>query len=358
MTGLTARAADRFLRGPCSVSSSSYRRSITAQGLVTLEAFMRSRGLDYLTAARTVGIDPDVAHDPDGRVPLRSIARLLDNVARETGNDAFGAQLGETFQIGTTGTLDYVISNAPTLRVALTDYVRLLALISDGIDTRFEERPRSSYIVTRLPEAFGPRAQLIDATSATRVVRIRYIMRDPSLALLVELERSKPKAIDEFKRIFGTRVSFARPRNRIGIATDTLDRELPAADPHLYKVVVLAAKRALAEREQTADTLFSLISYISAGLPHGDVSIGGAAKAMGLSRHGLRRQLEQARTTFRDLLDQTRKAMADHYINETTLPMTEIAFLLGFSELSAFSRAGKSWFGEAPRDMRKRSGTR
>jgi len=335
------------------VGSSSYQRSITAQGLVTLEAFMRSRGLDYQRAVLAVGIDPAVAYDPEGQVPLRSIARLLDTAARETGNDAFGAQLGETFQIGTTGTLDYVISNAPTLRVALTDYVRFLALISDGLDTRFEERPRISHIVTRLPAAFGPRAQLIDASSALRVVRIRYIMRDPSLPLLVELERSKPKAIDEFRRIFGARVSFKRPQNRIGIATETLDRELPAADPHLYKVVVSAAKKALAEREQTADSLFSLISYISASLSHGDVSLGGAAKAMGLSRHGLRRQLEQARTTFRDLLDETRKAMADHYINETTLPMTEIAFLLGFSELSAFSRAGKSWFGAAPRDIRK-----
>jgi AraC-like DNA-binding protein len=291
-------------------------------------------------------------------VPLRSVARLLDNAARETGNDAFGAQLGETFQIGTTGTLDYVISNAPTLRVALTDYARFLALISDGIDTRFEEGPRNSYIVTRLPAALGPRAQLTDSMMATRAVRIRYIMRDPSLPLQVELERSKPKAIEEFRRIFGARVSFKRPHNRIGIATDILDRALPAADPQLYKVVVSAAKKSLAEREQTADSLFSLISYISSSLPHGDVSLDGAATALGLSRHGLRRQLEEAHTTFRDLLDETRKAMADHYINETTLPMTEIAFLLGFSELSAFSRAGKGWFGAAPRDIRKQMRSR
>lgn len=340
------------------MGSSSGHRSITAQGLLRLEAFMRSRGLDYQRAVRAVGIDPAVAYDPEGQIPLRSVARLLESVARETDNDAFGAQLGETFQIGTTGTLDYVISNAPTLRVALTDYVRFLTLISDGLDTRIEERPRISYIITRLPAAFGARAQLMDATSATRVVRIRYIMRDPSLPLLVELERSKPKAIDEFRRIFGARVGFKQAENRIGVATDALNRELPAADPQLYKVVVLAAKKALAEREQTADTLFSLISFISASLPHGEVSIGGAAKAMGVSLHGLRRQLGQAHTTFRDLLDETRKAMADHYINETTLPMTEIAFLLGFSELSAFSRAGKSWFGAAPRDIRKRMRSR
>src|SRR5262245_38297002 len=120
---------------------------------------MRSRGLDYRRSALAAGIDPAAAHDPEGRVPLRSVARLLEDAARETGNDAFGAQLGETFQIGTTGTLDYVISNAPTSRVALTDYVRFLALISDGLETRLEEGPRLSYMITHLPAAFGPRAQ-------------------------------------------------------------------------------------------------------------------------------------------------------------------------------------------------------
>ena len=340
------------------MGSSIGHRSITAQGLLTLEAFMRGRGLDYRRAVRAVGIDPAVAHDPDGRIPLRALAQLLERVARETDNDAFGAQLGETFRVGTVGTLDYVISNAPTLRVALTDYVRFLALVAEGLDTRFEEEQRVSYIVTHLPAAFGPRAQLVDATSSARLVRIRHVLRDPSFPVLVELQRNKPNAIDEFRRIFGPRVRFAQPENRIGFATSALDRKLPAADPHLYKVVVQAAKKALAERRQTTDTLFRVISFISASLPHGEVSIAAAARALRLPLHGLRRQLGQAGTTFRDLRDQTRKAMTEHYVYETSLPMTEIAFLLGFSELSAFSRAARNWFGRTPRELRKRASSR
>lgn len=334
---------------------STGQRTALAQTLITIERFMRERGLDYQRAARAVGIDPAVAKIPDARISLRSLGQLLENVARETKNDAFGAQLGETFQLGTTGTLDYVISNAPTLRVALNDYVRFLALVSDHLDPRFEERPRMSYVVTPMPAAFGPSAQLMDAQTAVRIARFRHIMRDPSFPLSVELKRVKPRAIAEFRRIFGPGVRFEQAENRIGIATRALDKELPAADPQLYKVLVQAARTALAESERTTHPLSRLISHIGTGLTHGDVKIAAAAQAMGLTLPELRRQLAESDTTFRQLLYETRKSMADHYINETALPMTEIAFLLGFSELSAFSRAAKKWSGRTPRELRKRS---
>jgi len=336
------------------MGSSAGQPTALAQTLVTIERFMRKQGLNYQRAARAVGIDPSVVKIADARIPLRSLARLLENVARETGNDAFGAQLGETFRSGTTGTLDYVIGNAPTLRVALHDYVRFLALVSDRLEPRLEERPGMSYMVTPLPAAFGPSAQLMDAQTAVRVARIRHITRDPSFPLRVEFHRAKPGAIAEFRRVFGPSVRFEQPENRIGIPTRTLDKKLPAADAQLYRVLVQAAKKALEEQEQTDDTVSRLITYISTGLPHGEVSIAAAAQACGLSVHALRRQLAQVGTTFRGVLHDTRRAMAGHYIIETTLPLTEIAFLLGFSELSALSRAAKAWFDRTPRELRKR----
>jgi AraC-like DNA-binding protein len=336
------------------MGSSTGQRTAIAQTLITIERFMREHGLDYQRAARAVGIDPAVARVPDARVPLRNLAQLLENVARETDNDAFGAQVGASFRPGTTGTLDYVISNAPTLRVALNDYVRFLALVSDHLDPRLEEGPWMSYMVTPLPASFGPSAQLMDAQTAVRIARIRHIMRDPSFPLQVELKRAKPRALGEFRRIFGQRVRFEQAENRIGIATRALDKELPAADPQLYRVLVQAAKTALSERLVAAHPISRVTSYIGAGLAHGKVSLAAAARAADLSRHALRRQLSQSGTTFRALVLEIRKAMAEHYIKETALPLTEIAFLLGFSELSAFSRAAKQWFGRTPRELRKR----
>ncbi len=327
---------------------------ISAWVLSTLEAFMRDLGLDYPAAARAVGIDPAVARDREARVPLRRAAQLLENVAHQTGNDAFGAQLGEAFRIGTVGTLDYVITNAPTLRDAFNDYVRFLGLVTDGFEADFVEQARFSYFVTHLPASFGPRAQLVDLRTSVRLIRIRQMLRDPSIPIVVELQRKRPKCIAEFKRIFGPRVRFEQRQNRIGIPTAALDRKLPAADPLLYHVAVEAAERALAELRRTTDTPAQVISVIGAALTHGTIDMAAAAKELGMSPHGLRSSLRQSGTNFRDLLDDTRRIMADHYIRETSLPMTEIAFLLGFSELSALSRVTRRWFGQTPRELRKR----
>ncbi len=328
--------------------------SMSAGPLLVLEAFMRRHGLDFATAARAVGIDPDAGRDPGARVPLQRVAQLLENVARETGNDAFGAQVGETFHVGTVGVLDYVISNAPTLRVAYNDYLRFLGLVADNFDARFVEQARVSYFVMNFPASFGPRAQLVDLRAAVRLTRIRHMLRDPSFPIVVALERRRPKCIAEFRRIFGPRVRFGQLHNRLGIPTAILDRKLPAADPLLYHVAVEAAERAIAELRRTTDTPARLISVIGAALTHGTVDMAAAARELGMSPHGLRSSLRQAGTNYRDLLDDTRRIMADHYIRETSLPMTEIAFLLGFSELSALSRVTRRWFGQTPRELRKR----
>jgi AraC-like DNA-binding protein len=327
---------------------------IGARILHLIEALMRGQGLDYRGAVRAVGIDPAVTRDREARVSMQRVAQLLENVARETGNDAFGAQLGETFRIGVAGALDYVISNAPTLRDAFNDYMRFLGLVTDGFDDRFVERARFSYFVAHLPASFGPRTQLLDARASARLIRIRHMLRDPSVPIVVEFERQEPKRIAEFRRIFGPRVRFGQRQNRVGIPTAVLDRKLPAADPILYEVVVEAAERALAQATHTPDTTSRVITFIGAALPRGRVDLAAAAKELGVSPQSLKNLLRHAGTNFRDVLDDTRKTMTEHYIKETSLPMTEIAFLLGFSELSAFSRVTRKWFGQTPRALRKR----
>ena len=328
-------------------------RTLTARGLVVVEAYMLSRGLDFQRAVREFGIDPAIARDPEGRVPLRSVLLLHEALARDTCDEAFNVKVGERFQFGNLGTLDYVIANAPTLRSAIADYIRFLHLISDGVESQFEELPGVSFITAHIPPAFGVRTQYMDLLTAARVVRIRHIVRDPDLPIHVDMERRAPKAIAEFYRILGPHVRFGQPENRIGVPTSALSRPLAAADPQLYDVLVLAAQSALAHARQASDGMQGLRSHIGMALSHGEVRFETVAEALGMSERQLERELERSRTTFRDLMRETRKSMANYYVRETELPLTEIAFLLGFSELSAFSRAARAWFGASPRDIRK-----
>jgi AraC-like DNA-binding protein len=328
------------------------RARILAHGLTVTKPFMQSLGLDYKAATQAVGIDAAVADDPEAYIPLRSVMLLLHNAARDCGNDAFGVLHGLRFPVGTSGALDYAVANAPTLRAALNDYVRFQALLASGYEVRFVEGKTTSHMILDVPAALGPRTQFVDMSMSIRVCRIRHIVGDPALAMRIDLQRGVPNRIGDFRRVFGRNVRFRQPRNRIGIATSLLARHLPAADPRLYRFVVRAAECALAARPRKNDVVGQLTSHLSEALTHGEVSLEAAAGAVGLTPHALRQQLRRAETTYRGVVEATRKAMADHYLSDTQLPLTEVAFLLGFSELSAFSRAARNWFGMAPRKAR------
>ncbi len=326
---------------------------LTARTLVLVEAFMNKHGLDFAGAMHDVDLDPQVTRDRDAVVPLRNFVELLENVARTWGTDAFGVLLAETYTFGMTGLFDHVLGNSPTLEAVLTNYVRFYNLVVGGYETRFDRGPSRSYLVTTVPPILGPHDQSMDGTVSLQVIRIRHVMANQAFPISVEMTRRTPRAVGDFHRVLGPNVSFNQAQNRIGIATFELDRPVPIADPFLYEVIEEAAEKALHARRAQNDTVSRLARHLGAALARGDTGLESAAVALGLSPRALARELRSGGTTYKDFVAQTRKSLANHYITNSDLPLTEIAFLLGFSELSAFSRAAKGWFGTTAREMRK-----
>jgi AraC-like DNA-binding protein len=329
------------------------RPMLTARTLVLVEGFMKKHGLDFALAMRGVGLDPGVTSDRHAEVPLQSFVELLENVARSWGTDAFGVLLAEAYSFGMTGIFDHAIANSPTLEVALANYVRFYNLVVGGYETQLEKGPSQSYLSTSVPPFLGPHDQSVDGTVALQVIRIRHVMADPSFPVTIEMTRRTPRAVSEFYRVLGPHVRFSRPQNRIGLATSDLQKPVPIADPVLYEVIEAAAEKASRARRSADDPVGRLALYLVGALARGETSLDMAAEALGFSPRALARELRNAGTTYKEFVAETRKFMADHYIKNSDLPLTEVAFLLGFSELSAFSRAAKGWFGTTAREMRK-----
>ncbi len=331
---------------------------VTAVGLLALKPLLKERGIDWRQSVEEVGLDPDAHLDVDSMIPFTIGLQLLENLARRSGNDAFGLQFAESLPINVTGTLAYLTLNAPDLRTMFQDTVRFLALIVDAYAMRLEEGDVLSHITYDIPEVYGPRAQFVDLVLASTALRIRHVLQDPLIPIYVEFEHPAPSAVDEFVRVLGRHVRFDRPHNRIGVETRQLSRPLPAADALLYSIMRQHAREIISRRERTTDIVYCVSDYVADALKRGEATLGGAADRLGMPPRRLQRELEDAGTSFRELVDDTRKGLARHFLLDTSLPMTEIAFLLGFSELSAFSRAARGWFGTAPRELRKSTGAR
>jgi AraC-like DNA-binding protein len=286
-------------------------------------------------------------------VPLQAAFQLLENLARQSNNEAFGLQFGESLPANVTGALAYVTLNAPDLRTFCKDTVRFLGLVAYGYTARFEEGDSLSHIVYEIPHLHGPRVQFIDMICAASAMRLRHVAQSTDLEVHFDVERPAPKDPSEFHRVLGRNVRYGLFSNRVGIDTKLLSKPLPAADPHLYRIVRQHAEERIEKLEKTQNLVYCVTDYIADALKHGDATLPEAANSLGMSSRALQRELDKANTTFRDLVEETRKSLARHFLYDTSLPLTEIAFMLGFSELSAFSRAARGWFGVSPRELRK-----
>lgn len=335
------------------MASDSAHPVITAAGLLPLKRYMQERDLDWLQCIEEAGIDPNAATDPDAMVPLSATFQLFENAARKAGNDAFGLEFGSSLPVNISGALAHLTLNAPDLRAYCKDTVRFLGLVAIGYTARFEENATLSFITFDIPVLYGPHTQFVDVIFAIMAGRLRHVAKDPSLPIYVGLERQPPVNIAAFQRLYDQTVRFGQSANRIGLQTRILSRPLPAADPELYRIVREHAEARIERHEKVQSLVMSVADYIVGALQHGEVTLAGAAQSRATSPRALQRELEKAGTSFRDLVEDTRMRLARHYLISTALPLTEIAFLLGFSELSAFSRAARTWFGVSPSDLRR-----
>ncbi|MEM9632738.1 MAG: helix-turn-helix transcriptional regulator [Pseudomonadota bacterium] len=98
-----------------------------------------------------------------------------------------------------------------------------------------------------------------------------------------------------------------------------------------------------------------IANEVASNLSHGACTLPQISAKLGMSQRAVQRLLEKEGTSFRKLSEEIRRSAAERYLRSTDLPMKEIAYLLGFSELSTFSRAVKTWFGVSPRKVREAS---
>ena len=329
--------------------------TISSRLLHLAGAFAAANGLNFEDLARNCGIDLAATKLPEGDVRFSDFFNLLEMASQRSGCEDFGVRLAETLPLRLTGIYHYLTTNAATLRAEAVASSKYLGLITNAYTASFDDSSGLGWVTFDFRHDTGCRTQFVDLQVAAVVVRVRQIVEDPLLPIRIELERPKPRSPDSFERILGADLHFNAPINRIGFLARDLSRAIPGADPHLF-----------AELEQVGDLLLklktsenSLVESISAfvvkSLPKGTATPEHASKALNITERTLQRNLATANTTFSKIVDETRKRMAQHFLGDTDMPLTELSFILGFSELSAFSRAAKVWFGESPSALRKRT---
>jgi len=326
---------------------------IRAAGAAGLVPLLRSAGVDPAELARRAGLDPARLDDPEDWLPLRRFVALLELLAEELADPRFGLHLGLTQTPAELGVLGYVAMHSPTVHAAFTNIARFLSAHQEGVELGFEREGDAVYFTYRISDpTIQPRRQDAELTMGVGMSFVRALLGEGSHAREVWLEHAAPADPSEHRRLLGCGVRFGCRTNAIVLDASVLERSPPSPDPGLLAILERHADAMVETHEDSlgAQVRGAIFVRLKDGVPPQQE----VARSLGMSAPTLRRRLDDEGSSFKEELDATRRALAERYLGDRRLTLTEVAFLLGYSDASAFHRAFKRWTGLTPSAFRRR----
>lgn len=321
-----------------------------------------ARGASPAELEAKTGFRLALAVDPDARIPLAMETALWDCAAAAAGDEAFGAHAAERLRPGVLDVLDYVVRAAPTLLASLERLARYNRLLHDAATfSVIDASPNVVRVEHALPSAGATQSRhAAEFTLVSLVVVGAQILGEPVRPTAVEFRHGAPAgtvARAELERIFGITPRYSRPVNALELPRALLERRVPNDDPALSRVVIRHAEALLAARPAPADRVSDRVRRLLAALlaeSERESTLGAVAAKLRMSERSLQRRLAEESVRFEALVDEVRREMAARYLADRKVAIAEIAYLLGYSEPSAFHRAFKRWTGSTPAEARQR----
>lgn len=303
-----------------------------------------------------VSILPDIAGSPTQKLRLNSFCDLFEEAARQTRNENFGLWFGNQFRPRDLGMWGYAAVSAPTLGSALECLVGLFGYHQESSMMRLRGDPngliRLEYQITE--PAIVERRQDAELSLGMFLNVIRECCGRHWSPEEVHFEHPKPAMACEHEKAFGAPVYFSQPTNALLFRPDILSRPMPSRDPGLLAIMQTCLEQ-LGSQAPVEDVLLDGVrTEIRMKLPDGCPTLEQVAEALRAPLRAIHREFRDAGLTYKELVEDVRRHLAVSYMRQRHLPFSEIAMLLGYSELSAFSRAFRRWTGASPREYRAR----
>ncbi len=329
--------------------------TIVAGAFAEIGPIIQSVGLDFDALLDQVDLKREDLDVPDRRISLNAVCELLENASVLLGNDAFALEVAQKYPAGSSGVVGYAMLTAPTLRQCLQDVERYMRLVTQQQQVRFIENGPLASVDWDFPENLQrPCWQYISMTAYMFIRRVRLAAGEDWQPESITLEVPRPQNIAAYIAVFGENIVFGAARSHFEFSSDILALAMPNSDERLHGLLRELGEYRLNELDAGSDIVDRTQDQIIALLNHGPVSLEMVARDLGHSARSLQRRLKEEGTTFQVVLEKTRRLLARHYLRTRQHTLTEVAFLLGFSEQSAFTRACKRWFDATPFEMRTR----
>lgn len=327
-------------------------RRILAGAATGIRPFIRAQGGAPDDVFDRVGLDGRCIEDSRASLDLAAYVNLLEQAARHTGQDNFGLQYGRGYRPEMLGLIGEIALAAPTLGSALETLATWFPWHQQATETRLTRwngRWQLSYRI--LDGSIVDRRQDSELTMGMFMNVLRACLGPGWTPEIVFFEHPRPDHWKQHEAVFDAEIFWNQPTNAILFRNCAFDRPMPQASRE--NLARLTGELGRLTGSRGAPRLIDHVKgEIRRLLATGEVHVEAVAEQAGLHRWTLQRRLAEEGVSFSDLLEETRKTLARGYIAQRHLPLTEIAYMLGYSEMSAFTRACHKWYGASPRTLR------
>jgi AraC-like DNA-binding protein len=307
-----------------------------------------AKQIDVMPIVKALNIELDRLSDRSGMIEQDSVSALWEAAVDATGDQNIGFEVGRNILTLLSPVIAYSLMSCSNLKESCDRLLRYQDIVAEGLQFEIRES-ESEYqlLFDILPSTQAPSSQAIKSAIAAFFAFVRWVTQTHVCPTKATLKEPQPQDLAVYETLFSCPISFDAVENCLSFSRAELLKPLPTADAHLSE---LHEQQLQSYREKQYQPIFSdavkrcFKDHLPTGEPHQEV----IASQLNVSVTTLKRRLKEEDLTYNTLLDSTRHELALKYLAQRKLSFTEITYLLGFSQSSAFTRAFKRWQGESP----------
>jgi AraC-like DNA-binding protein len=328
------------------------KRTTSAVWVKGIADMLAAEGLDARALLVAAGIDPAALEAPDARLPTEKISHLWELAVERSGNPAIGLAQHNVVRPASFDVVGYTMMSCANLHGAFERLIRYLLILSDAFTMTMDEEEAGYRVTFVLLGGDRPiPRQRIEFILVTLIGFCRWISGRNVNPIAIELPYPAPIDPVPYEAAFPCPVSFDAPRNGLLFRKADMVASLPTSNPLLAELHERFAGEYLQHFDH-AQISYRAREMIIRRLPDGEPKRDEIAGELGMSERTLQRRLEQEGTSFIQLMDDTRRELAEQYLGRLQLSLAQAAYLLGFADQSSFFRACRRWFDLSPGQYR------
>lgn len=315
--------------------------------------YLLRKGYEEQALNEFLDLKLDELNSDESRVNLDRYYALWREAVEFSGRDDLALRLASRNVMEGMGLVGHVFFNCKTLKDALEHYKRYYQLVNQSIEINLVQTDEEAIVQYLVKDGFEYCRYEMEYSLTIAAQRAKLLLQSGLDIRYVSFPHPQPDYLEAYEKTFRCPIYFDQPHAEIAFDVHYLDYKMPRNSPSLYKVLTAHLDRLLGSLGKGASIASKVESIVRKKISDPELDADYVASRLSMSRNTLYRKLKKEGVAYQDIVDGVRADYAIRNLESGECSVTELTFILGFSEVSAFSRAFKRWTGRTPNSYLK-----